>query len=116
MTTDSAFPATDRHVVTVVFQVKPEHVSEFRRAIVENAAASLAEEPGCLVFDVCASPNGTEFFLYELYEDAAAFNEHLATAHFKAFDLACAAWVVSKRISRYERLSASTRTARKTKE
>jgi quinol monooxygenase YgiN len=106
MNTAATGRATDKHVVTVVFQVRPEHSSAFRASVLHNAAASLASEPGCMVFDVCESPNGPEFFLYELYENTAAFEEHLTTAHFKAFDAACAAWSVSKRISRYERLRA----------
>jgi quinol monooxygenase YgiN len=94
--------------VTVVFEIRPESSRAFRRAVQDNAAKSLAGEPGCLVFDVCESPDGAEFLLYELYEDAAAFAEHLESEHFKAFDEACAAWVVSKRVSRYERLTAAT--------
>jgi quinol monooxygenase YgiN len=94
--------------VTVVFEVAAESSGAFRRAVRDNAAASLASEPGCLVFDVCERANGTEFFLYELYEDAAAFAEHLKTAHFKAFDAACAPWVITKRVSHYERLTAAT--------
>jgi quinol monooxygenase YgiN len=67
----------DRHVVTVVFRVRDEHVDEFRRAVLANAAASLSAEPGCLVFDVCENADRSQFFLYELYESAAAFDEHL---------------------------------------
>jgi quinol monooxygenase YgiN len=107
MSTGATHPATDRHVVTVVFQVRPEHRTEFRGAVLDNAATSLASEPGCLVFDVCESQNGAEFFLYELYENTAAFEKHLTTMHFKAFDAACAAQIVSKRVARYERLRAA---------
>ncbi len=35
-------------------------------------------------------------FLYEKYDDRAAFDRHLASAHFKSFDATVAPWVVSK--------------------
>ena len=92
------------HVVIVFFQVRPESRDAFRQAVLANAAASLRDEPGCVTFDVCEDAGG-EFFLYELYTSAKAFEEHLATAHFKAFDAQCRDWVVSKRVQRYERLA-----------
>ena len=94
---------TDRHVVVVWFQVRPESREAFRKAVLANAAASLRDEPGCRVFDVCEDAAG-EFFLYELYDSAQAFAAHLAMPHFKAFDAQCRDWVVSKKVSRYERL------------
>jgi autoinducer 2-degrading protein len=95
---------TDRHVVAVVFEVRPEHLATFRAAILENARTSLQVEPGCLVFDVCEHADSPVFFLYELYEDAAAFDEHLRSAHFNSFDALTAGWVIDKRVQRYERL------------
>ena len=92
-------------VVTVAFRVKPEHRAAFRDAIVENAAASVANEPGCSVFDVCERPDGSEIFLYEVYDDEPAFKAHLATDHFKRFDALVAPWVVEKRVLSYNRLS-----------
>ena len=112
MNIEAVHPATDRHVVTVVFQVHPEHSGDFRRAVLDNATVSLASEPGCLVFDVCESSTASEFFLYEVYENAAAFDQHLTMAHFKAFDAACAAWNVSKRVSRYAYLPLSAQGAK----
>lgn len=94
---------TDHHVVIVFFQVRPEFRDPFREAVLANAAASLRDEPGCVTFDVCEDAAG-EFFLYELYTSARAFDEHLAMPHFKAFDAQCREWVVSRRVQRYERL------------
>ena len=71
-------------------------------AIRENAAASLREEPGCHHFDVCTSPDDpTEIFLYELYDDRAAFDAHLASEHFRAFDAMTADWVADKQVHTY---------------
>ncbi len=97
---------TDRpnFVICVVFKVKPEAQDEFRTAIRENAALSLAHEPGCQVFDVCESPSQPEFFLYEVYESDKAFADHLKAPHFLAFDQLVAPWVSEKKVSGYKLL------------
>ncbi|HUP97074.1 MAG TPA: putative quinol monooxygenase [Usitatibacter sp.] len=92
-------------VVTVVFRVKAEHRAAFRDAVLENASASVAHEPGCSVFDVCEKEEGSEIFLYEIYDDEAAFKAHLATDHFRRFDAQVAPWVAEKRVLTYHRLN-----------
>ena len=90
------------YVVTVSFRQKPEHAEEFLTAIRDNAAQSLQDEPGCHRFDVAIGDDGPEtVFLYELYTDRAAFDAHLQTAHFKAFDALVAPWVASKDVHCY---------------
>ena len=70
----------------VQMQVDPERRAEFLAGITANAEASVRDEPGCLRFDVC-SVEGDEnrFVFYELYRDAAAFEEHRAAPHFRAW-------------------------------
>jgi quinol monooxygenase YgiN len=93
------------YVVTVEFIVKTGHAAEFLPAMTENARASRECEPGCRQFDVCADPNDPHvIFLYELYDDRAAFDAHLATAHFKAFDARVAPWVERKTVRVYTRV------------
>ena len=95
---------TDLYAVVVFFQVRPESRDAFRTAILENAAASLRDEPGCRTFDVCEDAASGEFCLYELYDSPKAFQDHLATGHFRAFDALCRDWVTSKRVLKYDRL------------
>ncbi len=93
------------YAVVVEFLIHPPQLRAFEAAIVANARQSLADEPGCRRFDVCrdlAEPR--RFLLYELYDDAAAFEAHLATPHFRAFDAACAPWVERKAVQRLARL------------
>jgi autoinducer 2-degrading protein len=72
--------------VTVAVEVAPGRMPDFLPLILENARASLGE-PGCLRFDVLTdTARPDEAFLYELYADAAAFDAHLATPHFAAFE------------------------------
>ena len=93
------------YVVTVDFVVSADRASAFRSAVIENARRSLANEPGCRQFDVCAKPDdGCAFLLYEIYDDRAAFDAHLASDHFKAFDAQVADWVERKEIRTWSRI------------
>ncbi|MNG87886.1 Autoinducer 2-degrading protein LsrG [compost metagenome] len=65
-------------------RVKPGCVDAFLAAININAAASVATEPGCLVFDVSQDRLDPELiYLYEIYRDDAAYEAHTQTAHFR---------------------------------
>ncbi len=87
------------YAVTVTFAIKPEHWKAFLPQIRHQAKQSLTLEPECHVFDVWISDTRPyQVFLHELYDNAAAFEEHLRSAHFKAFDAAVASWVESKDI------------------
>ncbi|HWL27474.1 MAG TPA: putative quinol monooxygenase [Burkholderiaceae bacterium] len=91
----------------VEFQIKTPFVDDFAAAIKTNADASLAEEPGCLLFDVCRDPaDPTAFFLYELYEDESAIEAHLGSRHFRAFDELTATWVTGKTVRKMHRSEA----------
>ena len=73
-------------VVLVELLVKPSFVPQFPELIAANAKASLELEAGCKRFDVLldqAEPR--RFVLYEIYEDEAAFDEHLASSHYLSF-------------------------------
>lgn len=84
-------------VVTVDFRVKPEFVEAFRSEMLANARASRGREPGCRRFDVAFSDADPALvFLYELYDDAAAFEAHQRTGHFRDFDARTAGWISSK--------------------
>lgn len=93
------------YVVTVEFRIKPDCVAAFREQMIANAQASRRNEPGCLQFDVCSDPAVPAFiFLYEIYADRAAFDVHLASDHFKAFDRAVLPLVAAKTVRIFERL------------
>ena len=92
--------------LVVEFLIKPEHVDAFHAAILENASLSRETEPGCRQFDVCRDPaNAATFFLYELYDDEAAIQAHLQSAHFLQMNAATADWVARKTIWRYQRVA-----------
>jgi len=83
--------------LVVEFRIKPEHIDAFARAIEDNARASRETEHGCRQFDICRDPGDPSlFFLYELYDDEAAIQAHLKSAHFLQMDAATAGWAHSK--------------------
>ncbi|HMK68189.1 MAG TPA: putative quinol monooxygenase [Stellaceae bacterium] len=89
------------YVITVGFLLKPESRDRFLALVRENAAKSLSTEKGCRRFDVCVPDDGSpRVFLYEIYDDEAAFKAHMETAHFKAFNAASAEMVVSRELGR----------------
>ena len=70
--------------------------------IVENANRSRTAEPGCERFDVLVPQDSADqVFLYEIYKDKAAFEEHLKTQHFLDFNGASARLVKAKKIVAY---------------
>lgn len=87
------------YVITVELEIDATKLDAFLPLMAQNAAASVRDEPGCLQFDVCQDqdkPN--QIFLYEVYDDRAAFDAHLATPHFIAFDEATASMIISKTV------------------
>jgi autoinducer 2-degrading protein len=85
------------YVVVVSCEVRTEDLETFHRLLLENRAASLAE-PGCRRFDVCVSADPTRYLLYELYDDAAGFEAHLAAPHFATFDALSRPMLTGKRV------------------
>lgn len=74
------------HILIVDFQVKPEHIDRFMTMIDENARASVANEPGCLQFDVTrANDDPCRVMLYEVYANEDAFKTHMTMAHTQTF-------------------------------
>ncbi len=73
-------------VLSVTLQVVPGRLEEFLAVIRENAERSVADEPGCLSFEVAQDlVDDHHFLLHELYEDEAAVQAHRTTPHFAAW-------------------------------
>jgi quinol monooxygenase YgiN len=94
------------YVVVVDFTVDPGKADEFMTLLMENAEKSRTEEVGCIQFDVCRPLNSSNrFFLYELYQDAEAFQTHLKSEHFKLFDAKVTPWILGKQVQIMHRIS-----------
>ncbi|MCQ8241493.1 putative quinol monooxygenase [Rhizosaccharibacter radicis] len=74
-------------VVIAEFRVQPGKRDEFLVACREDSLRSTTDEAGCRHFNVLTDPeNESTVVLHEVYDDRAAFDTHLATPHWAAFD------------------------------
>jgi quinol monooxygenase YgiN len=93
----------DGFVILARFRVVPGARDEFLDRVRRNAAASVADEPGCRRFDVLTDEAGATdvVVLYEIYDSAAAFDAHMRTPHFAAFRSETSAMVLSADVERF---------------
>jgi (4S)-4-hydroxy-5-phosphonooxypentane-2,3-dione isomerase len=97
-------------VLTVEFEVNPETIERFHALIAENARQSVANEPGCRQFDVTrAQDQPNRILLYEVYDDAAAFEAHAKMPHVAAFFAEARPMIMSQTARRLERLAANAK-------
>lgn len=83
--------------VVVTLQITSNRMADFMPLMQVNAQSSLHSEEGCHRFDIATDPaRPDEVFLYELYTNAAAFETHCATDHFKAFDASTTDMIAAK--------------------
>ena len=65
-----------------------------------NARISTGTEAGCRRFDVIEPANDPDsVLLYEIYDDRAAFDAHVASPHYASFDTASTGYVVGKSVT-----------------
>lgn len=89
--------------VCVTFQLNPGSADAFLPLMRQNASTSLQAEKGCHQFDVLTDVNKPNaVFLYELYTDKAAFDVHLASAHFQTFDAAATPMIATKDVQTWD--------------
>lgn len=93
----------DGFVILARFRLADGAGPAFLDHVRRNAAASVADERGCRRFDVLTpeAEGAEEVVLYEIYDDAAAFEAHLREPHFAAFRDATAALVRSSSVERF---------------
>ena len=73
--------------IIVTIKLEPGSASAFKPIILENAEASVRDEPGCHQFQVLHDESSPDtIILYEVYDDEAAFEAHKQTPHFAKFD------------------------------
>ncbi len=71
------------YVLTVTIRIKPEHREAFIDSMLGDAMGSVADEPGCLRFDVIQDEDDpNKLYLHEVYKDRKAFENHLQMPHF----------------------------------
>lgn len=94
------------YVVLVEFQLNSGCLERFMPLMLQNAELTLKLEADCHQFDVCQpAAGGDEVLLYEIYEDKAAFDAHLAMPHFREFDSAVAPMINQKKVRAYKKVA-----------
>jgi quinol monooxygenase YgiN len=81
--TDGANPM---RAILAYLTAKPGMEAKFQEAMTAQAGRCLANEPGCLQFDVVQDPKDqTRFVMLEVYKDDDAIKAHQESQHFKDF-------------------------------
>ena len=92
--------------VCVDFEIDPESLDAFLSIVKKNASDSLVNEIGCHQFDITQDPQGpTNIFLYELYDDAAAFELHKEAKHYLEFNDAIMGMVNKKSVRLLQKIN-----------
>ncbi|CAB3749223.1 antibiotic biosynthesis monooxygenase [Burkholderia sp. MSh2] len=87
------------HVIASLF-VKPEH-AQAAEAELRNLVARTRAEPGNRRYDLFRAQDGApDLHLYEIYDDQAAFDAHLASPHFGEFSEKSADWFTAPPVIR----------------
>ena len=91
-------------VITVKFVINEKDIEKFKVRMLQQARDSLELEKDCHQFDVCHDPNNKNIvFLYETYTDKNAFNIHLNSKHYLAFNDKVTSWVKEKIVTQLEK-------------
>ncbi len=73
-------------VVIAEFTLKPGVLADFLAFARIDAGGALDKEEGCLAFDILLPESGADQVVFhEVYRDRAAFDEHKASPHYRAF-------------------------------
>lgn len=92
--------------VCVDFEIRPASLDAFLLSMHINAQESLANEVGCHQFDIAQdSRNPTKIFLYELYDDAVAFERHKKTSHYLKFNQVVSGMVRAKSVRLLQKIN-----------
>lgn len=92
--------------IVAYLTAKPGKEEEFKTAMVAQAARCLANEEGCLQFDVTQDPrNPTRFVMLEVYKDDASIKAHQESQHFKDFRPLVADLLAERKVEVYALVS-----------
>ena len=82
----SAQPAQRPIVRLAELQIDPGKLEEYRAALREGIETAIRLEPGVLtLYAVSLKNDPTQIRIFEMYADAAAYEAHLQTPHFKKY-------------------------------
>ena len=91
--------ASTRFVRVAELQIDPSRLDAFAAAIREVGQASVNLEEGCIALYAVADQDNPAFVrVFEVYRDAAAYQAHLQTPHFRKFRDTTNAMVTARKL------------------
>ena len=94
------------YAVCVTFRIRPDAVDQFLTRMYQQAQDSLSKEKDCYRFDVCSDVERPGVvFLYEIYKDRNAFDEHCRSDHFLSFDADVEPLTLEKTVSTFQHVN-----------
>jgi quinol monooxygenase YgiN len=74
------------YIIIAPIQIKEGFKDQYIKGIKENASGAVNDEPGCSRFDVVQdATDENRIWVYEVYDDEAAFQAHTQAPHFLKF-------------------------------
>jgi quinol monooxygenase YgiN len=101
----SAGTGQDRVVRLAELEIDPAQLEPYKAALREEIATSIRVEPGVLkLYAVSVKDHPTQIRLFEMYANAAAYEAHLQSPHFKKYKSSTAGMVKSLKLIEAEPL------------
>ncbi|PKB73459.1 MAG: hypothetical protein BZY75_01725 [SAR202 cluster bacterium Io17-Chloro-G7] len=74
------------YIIVAALQIKDGFKDQFIEGLIVNASSAVKDEAGCLRFDVIQDANDdNKVWVYEVYNDEAAFEAHTQSPHYLKF-------------------------------
>jgi quinol monooxygenase YgiN len=81
-----ASPMQSRVVRLAELDIDPSQLEEYKAALRDEIEASIRLEPGVLtLYAISVKGNPAQIRIFEIYADAAAYEAHMQTPHFKKY-------------------------------
>jgi len=78
--------ADDRVVRIAELEIHPDHMDAYKAALKDEIAASIRTEPGVLTLcAVSVKDHPEQIRLFEIYRNAASYQAHLQSPHFRKY-------------------------------
>ena len=79
-------PVDDRIVRIAELEIYPDQLNAYKAALKEEIEASIRTEPGVLtLYGISVKGHPEQIRLFEIYRDAASYQSHLQSPHFKKY-------------------------------
>jgi quinol monooxygenase YgiN len=91
--------------IFVTIKLKPGNFEEYMMHIEHDREGALRDEPGCQLFHILTPPDSKDtVYLYEVYDDEEAFDNHQKTPHFVRYVQETEELIAERIIQRLERV------------